>query len=378
MVSWLGHFSSYTLPRFDSRALHQTTNEREQMEIEIETTEKWWIGDSLDSNGYLRFARLPHDAERVYKEGTFFSELVPSGTRAAVEKQWHKLRPLKENEWRSSNTGNILEFSIRGGVPGYRVLPVDMWCSAYDRFAVGKYSEACLAWFERNRPLADDELRLSSGDVVKMDAGNDNGNPVVCFDYPWMRGGRLYGAYYKPGSVERAQSYWLKNYQWKEDEYLDRESGTVKRMADDEVRDRSGEKRLASGFLDLDPQQTQRYLRIQERNSDPLKINGLDVVASEAYTVDKNTAFAGTRSYRLGDSSGRWHLVTKERFDSYCEALSAKRLNENIVNGYEFRMGEFGVEFNATGLGWVSVEPSYGGPVLDHAREWMKRKGIKL
>lgn len=348
------------------------------MEIEIETTEKWWIGDELNINNSLSF----ENGSRLFWFAGEWRSAHPTNPqlRAAVEKQWNKLRPLKENEWRDGS-GVVCEFRIREGIPEWHSLESN---SRFCWFKTGGIEEtelgkACLAWFEKNRPLAEDDVFLLGERKKLIGAGlcSVSGRPVVlCSSVnQWFP----FGNWSDEASKERAQSYWLKNYQWKEDEYLDRESGTVKRMADDEVRLIGGskyrvgcEKTIASG---IDAQQTERYRRICERNSDPLKINGLDVVASESYTVDKHTAFVGNYAYRLRDSYGTWHSVTKERFDRFHEALFAKRRTENIVNGYEFRMGPVQVR-NVGDLRWYDL--SEGDARKPAAQEWMKRKGIKL
>ena len=50
----------------------------------------------------------------------------------------------------------------------------------------------------------------------------------------------------------------------------------------------------------------------------------------------------------------------------------------NTVDGYEFRLGEFGVECRHICGKWYWIDGDDRPEVIAAAREWMRRRGFKL
>lgn len=92
------------------------------MIVEIEVKEKWEIGEKPDAGGFLQLRRLGDTG--WYSYAGYWAQHLPTNPqlRAAVERQWNRLRPLADDEWRGPN-GNVLQFRMVGDRVELRVLP---------------------------------------------------------------------------------------------------------------------------------------------------------------------------------------------------------------------------------------------------------------
>ena len=192
------------------------------MIVEIDVKEKWEIDDALDKDGDLPFRK--RDERLYYFRGEWLS-IFPTNPklRAAVEKQWEKLRP-KDDEWKSPEARYTWQFKMFGDDVKMRVIPDGVFVDpvADSLIAAAEaFKRRELAKREANRPLSNNEIRHVNGTVFELYRAEQDGEVYAKRPhniYIFKIGVSRFGGF-EPGTEEKVRVYCESNRPLKANEW---------------------------------------------------------------------------------------------------------------------------------------------------------------